>query len=174
MSKKITRPAIARDALAALDAKKLVATTGSYVGYVWSGEASGPRYGTDIRDFLLAPHKPVEPCKTCALGAIFCGLTRTIGSAKFGQPGSVWSPLIEYFSDEQLHLIERCFEGWYEDGRAYRTRILKGFRPTAKEKAEIGYLGTYVFDEVPRANDKVLRAILKNIIDGRGAFNPSR
>ncbi len=143
--KPITALSIAKDALALLNAKTLSAESGTYF-YI-----PGAGHEAQIQPFLLEK-RPATPCNVCALGAVFCGLVKTINKETVGdahQSQHMREVLGPYFPAQELHAIEQCFEQWNPYGDWRRERGLDS------------------------ATD-ALRYILRNIIQGGGKFDPQR
>lgn len=164
------RITIAKDVLAQLDAKKIVATPGTWVDdsnlgslsdYVYE-ETADSDAPIDACEFT----EGITKCRCCALGSIFISLTKV---SRVLLSGSLHaedvfdhlpsSPLTRYFSVKQLELIEQAFEGL--EG-AY---IADGFQ---NEEDCMTFYYTY-----PNAK-KRLQAIMKNIVKNKGTFVPSK
>lgn len=144
------RVAIAKDVLTALDARKIVATNQGYL----NGDPTGDK-----------------SCRVCALGGVFVtgmrkGLFQPVEIEHFDD--GEWSAIDEegmreqlrpHFSSKQLSLIESAFEvAWFTDG---------DIELSQKELERAVAFGT----RYACPNDR-MRAIMKNIIQNKGAFKP--
>lgn len=141
----LTALTIAKDALALLDTRRIVAKPGLY--FAGPPEASGV-----IRDFLAGNSFPGAPCTCCAVGALFCGLVLHEDGITFENRPFIEEGLTAYFAKDQLDLIEKCFEGWNYVGNSYQDQV-----------GQKGAPGT-----------PLLRKILQNIIANEGVFRPGR
>lgn len=178
LSTKEMRIAIAKDVLAQLKAKKIVATRGC-----WTDD---PKLGS-IDDFASTQLEKadkdsveikacdyaskVNKCRVCALGSLFLsgirlynGVSWTLNKedAFFDLSHDLFddiekSPLNKYFSTKQLQLIEATFEDG--DGSCW----LSSDRDHVLARA---YYVKY------RDAEKRLIGIMNNIIDNEGTFNP--
>lgn len=175
------RVAIARDVLEWLRIGKIVPEPGTYLTV---HNTAGQRVDIGMDPGPINGHK----CTACALGAIFaCATERTdltIGGVnRAGNwPDAARAQLGPYFDLDQLKLIESAFEdygGFYLDGT-----------PRGREDHQMAYravrFGVKVGDAHPcfegryvdrsmrrqRSPDRILRAIMQNIIDNNGTFIP--
>lgn len=142
------RVTIAKDTIAALIAKKIVAYQGD--GYL------SDRH-TENGDKLPDDYK----CNVCALGGMFIGLTTRIKGlsvkTESGLRSQVIEPLVEYFDVYQLAAIEYAFE---------RGAVaLHGLNPDEAFRCEDFGM------EYEDHNDRLI-AIMQNIIDNKGTFKP--
>lgn len=120
----------------------------------------------DANDYV----SKVKSCSVCALGSIFMSQARTPGSVVFtAKTASAYeafedlstSPLSKYFSENQLVLIEACFEG--NDGM-YACDISDGNTKLLSQ----AYVFTY------KSSTARLTAIMRNIVRNKGTFVPSQ
>lgn len=152
--------AIARDALAQLDAKRMRAQRMVYC-YFNSRVESG-------RSLARQPEAVFGPgCKVCALGALFLGNLRFSSySADYRTcgmgPGHMRTDLSTAFTQKQLYLIEAAFEGFIlvegEGGEFYFPEFADDPNVTKRWAARFS------------SDERRLRAILSNIIDNGGEF----
>ncbi len=167
MTKADARVAIAKDVLAALDAKKITASAGTY-GVL---DLKNP-----VRDFSVGVREilpDLKHCNVCALGAAAIALVgRENHLAVNTYPGVTEirlddyhyrSLLREYFSGEQLAMIESAFESAnyaHKENLSYQNE---------------GILNSvYYSKHIPNGNVSSvrMRAIFQNIIDNNGTFVP--
>lgn len=180
-TKKLTpvqmRIAIAKDVLAQLKLKKLRPEVGwwaddSRLGgledWAWKkiDEANVPEGGTctlNTQDYS----KNIKSCRVCALGAIFMGISNLYGVNITGVDPDMYevfenlskSPLQEYFSKDQLHLLECAFEGGGGAHDIYTIdKKLRGF--------------ALAFHYGFQSDKDRLKAIMENIIENNGTFKP--
>ncbi len=152
---KITKLAIAKDALALLRAKRITATPGQYF--------DGPvgKYtelaGKSVQKYLA--RKTGKPCGVCARGALFCGFVLKNNKFNFGNYYSAAEEKLQgHFSSNDLEEIESAFEEYHWHGDdCFNFRKNRGIK------------GSYDGDD-----DKALEAILENIIAGKGKFDSTR
>jgi hypothetical protein len=166
------RVMIAKDVLAAIEAKRIKAKNGYYFNAPGEFEY---RSGTVAKKLELVDE---QPCQACALGSI---LVASVARGACGDTGSlvmakdVSLSLSALFSFNELAEIETAFEsrsaeGWSgvdgfgnngSQGIFVQGRIIK--YPKAK-----------TFGNRYGSAEKRLQAIMWNIIDGGGVFDPSR
>lgn len=159
------RVQIAKDVIAQLDAKKIVAEYGSWLspdGQQWFRAEADQQ----VRDFIGS----TTSCEACALGSIFmCAVTRAdelkvADLAETGDPDNsgktgvseedVFGYLERFFDHDRLQEIETAFEGGR--GVTMHSKAARDWRLT---------LG-----DIPEPAT-VMRAIMANIIKHRGQFN---
>jgi len=145
-TKEEARVLIAKDVLMQLDAKKIIATKGSYLEFTdssWREE-----------DFL---HEVMERniCQVCALGSLYYSRVQLANETKcdvvnkyneFGiisNCGVITPDLLQYFERDALRDIEVYFEGWY---------------------------GAVKFADENPDPEMRMRKIMQNIIDNNGTF----
>lgn len=164
LSKSEKRVLIAKDVIKALNMRKLVAQHGTYM------RVDDPKLkrtvlgNKQLSDVFDKATKKKDSCHVCALGACFvAGVQRfnnvvatDIGySAKteiddLNNDDTMRDFLVDYFSMEQLHLIENCFES-----------------SDAMELAPSGE------DWKPKLEGtERMIAIMKNIVKNKGTFKP--
>jgi hypothetical protein len=186
------RVAIAKDVLASLEDKSMVARTGTYVLIkpIRRGKQiiTMRDHAKDLRDVLKTK---VAHCEVCAKGAIFisavnkydnCPITSEYienSKSAFQYPfmndgGDILSRdlngisqqspvLLRYFSQRQLDVIEYAFE----QGRA---GFLESYTDKEiKEKYQAVEFGQKYWNTTER-----MRAIMQNIIENKGTFRPDR
>ena len=202
------RVRIALDALGQLEAKRIQAMHLVYVapsGIVdrWSGEDAWSQFvsyspgQTDLREIFRA-----EPCKVCALGALFCAKVEAVNNAyttTMERPGDekfIRQYLSDEFPQDQLSLIELAFEGprfvdqfkdsqHPSDSLTWRLNDDEDFRWSSN-----GYVAEYDdspgkdWMEVPaltravkfhfkgQSAEERMRLILQNIVENGGTFVP--
>ncbi len=193
LSKADQRRAICRDALAQLRAKKIIAATGRFIQFPYTGKVTK---ATSLRR-LLAHHE--GPCETCALGSILASQVRVNGDCTLGQQrfdetcgtmrihplranqpigkGGLFSAFIKrYFDADQLQLIEIAFErgrgafrvcgifGTWDERRYADTAAVSNLAITAEQTQ-----AAVAFGEAYESDLNRLRAILKKIIRSKEA-----
>lgn len=141
------RVAIAKDALAWVQAGALVPASNVYVIPVSTGVRlflTGDS-NKQLRDVVLGP------CRVCAKGALFLAKAVRFDNVSIEDYNRCnWEePLLEHFDIEQLSLIERWFEGWSSLGNDAWT--FRWHHPDNTERMTL---------------------ILQNIIDHDGTFDP--
>jgi hypothetical protein len=180
MSAPERRVAIAKDVIAGLRAKRLVAQSGVYFSpLINADKAKKFDLATDNwgnkqnfqeeLDMQQIFKFSMKSCECCAKGALFIAAVEKFDSVKDTNSVNaedaadrwngdwVCSPLIEkgFFSRSQLDLIENFFEGF----DMY-------FKGTPIEKANQAFHDIY-----PKAEDRMIQ-IMKNIIKNEGTFKP--
>jgi hypothetical protein len=174
LSRPQQRVEIARDALSLMRRKKLSARRGAWAaginGPVLPGDYhSAGEYETyDAQEKLL---KSPE-CNVCALGALFvCGVRKADKlkvSARYGMgvhEDDVFDYLGSFFSQSQLKMMECTFEN---GGGAVSMSELSPAAARACRAFGKKYLKDY------DNGDRLLRAILRNVINNGGTFAPAR
>lgn len=181
LTKSQMRVAIAKDVLAQMKAKKIIADTGCWVYDPKMGYMETYMDGL-IDKFLDDPKNDcceftefhakdftskVNKCKVCALGSIFVSAANLYDNIVLDtrDPSDVFdsiktSPLTKYFSADELLMIESSYEG--QDGACFDDLNIK----------EAGLANAYY---ISFKNDKDrLAAIMKNIIRNKGYFKPDQ
>ena len=145
------RVAIAKDALAWIEAGALIPSGMCYINPVREDDQISWSAEKQLRDIELGP------CKVCAKGALFLAKAvrydNVVGiqsSDQLYQRAYIGYELLEHFDQDQLKMIESYFEGW--------ERSWSPFAATFKLKYP---------DHKQR-----LTIILKNIIDNGGTMVP--
>lgn len=180
----LKRVTIAKDVIAWLDAKKLVARSGTYL-------SSKSIRNCDTEDAQTALLATDVSCNVCALGAVFaCAVGRANEIATndfrgYNSQHSMHNYLSPYFSNEQLYLIESAFEcssSFYDNikdpdyavadraeefGLKYSESDVVDEENSDPENDLIEYLEPSKTMQEPR-----MRAIMQNIIDNNGEFKP--
>lgn len=177
MSATQKRVAIAEDVIAALQAKRYKATSGTYVeskttakGFI---EKSCGSNDVELKDVLA---KNMKSCEVCAKGAMFVASVERFNNLKVSVSDptdnvfeklngdyEVCDHLSNYFDEEQLAMIEAAFEGGefadevYIDDEDDKSR-------NNKRWTIYGYSILY-----PNATDRMI-AIMENIIRNKGKF----
>jgi hypothetical protein len=176
MNKKLTkaemRVAIAKDVIAQIKAKKYNPVQGCWV--IW---VDGPDYddwlvdnSANCRVDVQKYTKSIKKCNVCALGSLFVsavnkynnvyGTYMTVSTDQVFDTSETnnRSPLLRYFTINQMRLIEYTFEGGM--GAVYFDDLKQ-----MKGKADAFY------SQYPDDKDRLL-AIMKNIIKNNGTFKP--
>jgi hypothetical protein len=139
--------AIAKDALEQLEAEETVAFTLVYIDFL----DEGGEYTTDIPSSTPLSQLKGRQCAVCARGALLLSHLRREHVAELGFIDARLSELDEIIGEDQLDLIEGCFEGFY-------TSALVAHNYTRR---------------YPGAGER-LRAILANIVRNDGVFMPEQ
>jgi hypothetical protein len=145
------RMRIARDVLAQLDAKKLIAERRTYVK---------PFENYEGWDSDLALSEYAKPCRVCALGSLLVCKVEYKNGFKLESLRTrrkITESLSDFFEQDQLNVIETAFEGYPEAG---------GY-PADYEKNDCIY-GQY--RSLFETDEERLRDIMHNIIANRGVF----
>jgi len=165
MSKARKRVAIARDVISQLQSKRLIPKPSHWVT-VHSWLTERPAAGVDLREELIKS----SGCTVCAMGAIFVSAVMREPDVKVSDDimvgkrsevanhGQIRSKLIKYFTDNQLKLIELAFER----GRGWN------FVDNDRDQDAVRF-GEQFPDERVR-----MAAIMSNIVDNNGTFNPPK
>lgn len=167
--KNIARILICYDALLQLRQKKVKAKTGAYVFALDKQENFCTLPNSEQVDLAL---NKAAKCEACALGTLFISRARIFNKLKIRDAGQyahrgniggefISQDLLTYFDEEQLTLVEACFEGG-----------LTGWcgENLQDEKAS---LVTRFFRRYETAESRLI-AILKNIISNDGLFIPEK
>lgn len=172
------RVAIAKDVLAAVTAKLIIPTTGTY--FAVNSEILKASPGEELQRFLLDASKD-DPCTACALGSCFAAkvrlgdrykLPRHYNDSSRIHPDEINSDarnqLKAYFTERQLSLIESAFEmknidHWIDSNytEGYDNHELNSKSPISRA---IHFGNEYTTDE-----DRLI-AIMENIIKNKGTF----
>ncbi len=167
MPKNRKRVAIAKDVIAQLETKQIIAVRGTYMRL---REAPEARDGMQFRDALLSDK---TTCTACAIGSMFaCAVIRadalTIGdinevseASYIGTSAEIEDAIMReylkrYFTDNQLAMIEAAFECWgaYSDTPGVRNSYFFGH-------------------EYGDVTERMI-AIFRNIAANKGTFKPPR
>ena len=147
------RVAIAKDALAWVEAGVLLPAKMVYVNTVLEDDQINWDPKAQLRDVVLGP------CRVCAQGALFLAkavrydnVSGIRNSDDLHHRACKADELEEHFTRDQLKLIEQYFEGWAA-GSNYAPQFFKEDYPDHRQR---------------------LIFILKNIIDNKGTFVPPR
>jgi len=190
------RVAIAKDVISQLNSKKLIperltwvedSKMGSIEDFIESkvnkiDQDKLDDFGIDLREYVCN----IKKCEVCALGAIFISAVSLYNDMTIypgyyrstrnknpynWKPDSAkcynWkifedlntSPLIKYFTKSQMELIESAYEG-YEGTHEVST---------SKEKV----ICKAFYFKYPSNKNRMI-AIMENIIDNNGTFNPKK
>ncbi len=158
MSDAEKRVAVAKDVLEQLAAGKYLASAGTYFStksldkaeeMYGDDRARKPTMDRDVRTMLQT-----EKCEVCARGACFASVVRFQNGVKLGDivNGDVDTSTPDYFTDNQLEIIESAFEIWN-----------RGDRP-----------GNYNWSDLWRwkqlSSADRMSAIMENIVANEGTF----
>lgn len=146
----VTAVEIAKDVIALLNAKKLVATKGTYGDFNYRTRLElTSSYDGSFQPIIQSPN---FQCEACALGGLFIAYVDKFNSVNLdngNRPGSerMVEILAPFFGNDEhvLYQIESYFEGW-------------------------GTRGTNFYYKNPDADTR-LRKICQNIIDNNGTFD---
>lgn len=148
------RVMIARDVINRIESKYIIADSGSF-GRNIEG------YG-QAKEFINT-----KTCSVCAKGALFCSIVGRVNKFKLEEFDSnaetngdieskIHAPIREYFSDEQIALIETAFEG---------EQYLESINIDTWEAVDF-------YEELRYSDHDRLIAICQNIIKNKGTFKP--
>lgn len=151
------RVKIARDVLALMDAQALDVSKGRYLEFIHEDENEGREQFAEGAMCDLLQHDGAE-CRCCAIGSMMLAFACEAGpiertSAK--NRDEMAGYLQEFFSFDQLRLIEAAFECWDEEE----------FGDEGDDDADLFGRG------YPDATNR-LRGIMGNIITHNGTFTP--
>lgn len=187
------RVVVAKDVLAALNARQLIARSNVYLTidrFAPELQASPNYWELDAQSALL---KGQVSCNVCAIGSIFvCAVERQDKITLNDFAGSKKNGMSEYlgdmFSAEQLDLMEAAFERTDEYVKSKRYRPLDDYEyprcRSNEEQAEleeaIAFGDAYYYEDAVNEDDDVgafdadgcMRAIMENIIANDGEFRP--
>jgi len=164
---KITRVTIAKDALAAINAKEYIPENWTYLKFPGDYDDHLALEGKSVKSLLGSVVATKEkPCKVCALGA--CFLAIVVKENKFNYPAMGLTRLNEvkvkidkYFPVKQKRMMESAFERkWVIDGATQDDIPPDHIHQAVK------------FGKRYRNPTNRLKAILNNIIANRGHFKP--
>lgn len=129
----------------------------------------------DLQKHLL---KPSVNCKVCAIGSLFSSSIRINDKYKISSSCQnidnypMMDELLKYFSEEQLHLIEKAYESWKnsilcttKEINASNYRDRKKLTSTSSLRNE---------EEYKKLNKEALLSIMLNITKNKGTFRPER
>jgi hypothetical protein len=176
MKKKLTkaemRIAIAKDVIAQIKAKKYNPTQGTWVDQVGGQDYDSWLYHNalsceiDVQNYT----KNIKKCNVCALGSLFVSAVNKYNNV-YGTFDTVStdkvfdfkdmnnnSPLLRYFTLNQIQLIEHTFEGGI--GAVYWD----------SDHSMVNKSHAF-YSRYPDSKDRLL-AIMKNIVENNGTFKP--
>ncbi len=166
------RVAIAKDVIAQIKAKKYNPMQGC-----WVEQVDGPDYddwlfekAENCKVDVQVYTKSIKKCNVCALGSLFVsavnkynnvyGTFETVSTMEvfdFKETNNN-SPLLRYFTINQIKLIEHTFEGGV--GAVY-----------FDDDHPMFYKSSAFYSQYPDSKDRLL-AIMKNIVENKGTFKP--
>lgn len=180
------RVIIARDVIAQLDAKRLIAEGGSYLSFE---DLPPDLAGADTTEIAALIDAGKTTCTACAKGSVFMSACRLgavaekyhINGGDF-HSASIVDSLRGVFEPEQLHLMEAAFEGnaWQIDSDNVNDDDLAGkstlWADQYKHAIDAGT--TKICDLQDRTEDapsrplaeRHLRLVMQNVIDNDGEF----
>jgi len=177
------RVAIAKDVISQLNSKKLIperliwvedSKMGSIDDFINSKVDKIPQdelddFAVDLSEYVCN----IKKCEVCALGAIFVSAVSLYNDMTI-YPGRNYiaenlnwkvfedldtSPFIKYFTKSQMELIESAYEGH------------EGTHGVSSDKEEV--ICKAFYSKYPNDKDRMI-AIMKNIIDNNGTFDPKK
>jgi len=161
LSNKDKRIAIAKDVIKSIEAKIYVAKMGHIVE---TPRSLDNRLYNTIKEFPLQQLIPKYKCKVCAKGALFLSHVLLYNNynvqGHFGVSNSDVSEEVDYFTEEQMDLIEIAFEGsrwvWHSSSITMNDETY----------------AIQFYEKYPKEDERLV-AIMKNIITNKGKFIPS-
>lgn len=165
---------IARDVLAQLRSKQIIAERG-----VWVGDENGsvcviPDDTNDNAE-LKDVFNSMESCTACALGGLFFSTVKIADKLKVGSISDqeidfndISKYLRQFFSKDQLLLIEIAFEGGSGGCSADEVSNLED------GKAAERFFDQFHCDDEDETDSHHMRLIMENIIANKGKFVPSK
>lgn len=177
------RVAIAKDVLAQLNAKMILARSGVYfsskpveellntyesVSGSWNYDSRQDKLKAELEDTQLCDVLEGQKCTVCGIGAAFVSAVRlgddlTVPNAGTDD-GSMREYLVRYFEPEQVGAIESAFEE-----ECFMSVAVGWGVTTAQYDLETRAIA---FGQQYRSDAKRLRAIFENIIANKGTFVP--
>lgn len=156
------RVAIAKDVIASLN--KIIPTNGIYFGIDYRFDRTQL---TKKKNSKVLAEKLKKNCEVCALGACFISAVKLTNEWDFsglrfsgGYPKlTLEAKLLDYFTQEQLELIECAFERCSSFGHNLEY----------EKAANAASFKENIEDPTER-----LEAIMKNIISNKGSFRPNK
>lgn len=149
------RVMIARDVIARLEARNIVANRGAIIllpDKILSKHNNEDSFKEVLND------KDNPPCQVCAKGALFCSAVgRTNKSSVWEVNMDMYEPIFEFFSKKQIDLIETAFEGM-----SYMALISERDEKIARD---------FCINHSGDIKERMI-AIMKNIINNNGTFKP--
>lgn len=175
------RVAIARDVIAQLNARAILATPGIYFEFPKDalGEREHGDWGIGDKEPTLAGKalcdvltNAAEPCQVCALGAVFVsaacaagdyaikGVELSTGDIFAERPtqGAMHRYLGGFFDEEQLELMENAFEATNINGSYDDDDFITTYGVAAD-----------MFENVEDPTER-LRLVMQNVVDNGGTF----
>ncbi len=177
------RVAVAKDVIKYLSTKRFVAKHNFYIKSEELDDLLGSPtsvWDSKLQTYVTTPEAkaPVcvpKKCQVCGIGSMFLGLVgiaNTITAKELGSTHADYN-MIEYlekqagFTEEQMRLVELYFEGKkLPSSYAFdfpSTSAVKKWRKAAVKASR---------STIQKNPEKILRAILNNIIRNNGTFKP--
>jgi hypothetical protein len=159
--KELTAVDIAKDVIRLVKAKKVVVSRGSYFQPLGSLDTARG-FQRSLKNVLTG--KGQNSCQVCAMGAMLCAFVAKKNELKVGDIKSdqtIIDKLSPYFSQAQLRLIETAFEG----------RFIENSYDALRSGQQHYKAATQMFYAYPDPAKRLI-AIMKNIIENGGKFNP--
>jgi hypothetical protein len=178
MSAAEKRVAIATDVIAALDAKHILAESMTYMNILTPNEDLMEENIADIADIEVGDFTRTRQCTVCALGALFTSAVERFDRLKCGdvrarascfmegisiRGSDIKRYLNEFFSQEQIELIEHAFEGKDPGG------IVVSSASDRMRAMSFISIVTPSSAKAPEPESR-MRIIMQNIIDNNGTF----
>ncbi len=186
------RVLLAKDVLAHLKAKRIKPTDGLFMR-MFVDEATSETYSLDNKIQLhKLLNKGVEPCEVCADGALIYAAAMRFNKMTdrdvdmnlydneiSADPEPFMNMLKKWFGEKQSALIDIAFEAgkgaytWRGDINNYGKQRVKGLTEEEFRQAVRFYNDNYDFGiSTDKVSEKILVAIMKNIILNNGTFKP--
>lgn len=178
MSPAEKRVAIAKDVLETIRTNAIIPMSGTYIDVMYAKEFQNPKFSAlvGVQETL---GRAVE-CSVCAVGSMMISKCRINGDSKVIS-SSHWSgscnsqhllyeDLGQYFDNQQLALIESAFER----DSGFCSDHVNDEEPDEKVCKELMELATRAedFGFAYEDDSDRLKAIMQNIVDNQGTFNP--
>jgi hypothetical protein len=179
LTKAQKRVVIAKDVIKQINAKQLIAKPGWYISLDMSDFTSS----MSIKD----NYSKIKECRVCALGACLMATTKFANVLNFSDIGrdihsldndNVKKVFSEIFSPDQLLLIEQAFEGVSRTASRFANKVLKQSQLSGimEDRCDTFFKknGGRMFDQkkTDKSADDRLKAIMRNIVENNGTFQP--
>ena len=161
---------IAKDVLANIKAKKIIGSTGSYIGEklvnAINYAADNSTNLVELKSVLNKTMTKGAGCEVCALGSMFVSLIDKKNSCKISDAYDLArdseifdNRLLTAFSNDELNIIETAFEGSGFDQCCF----------DSQENEQIARIAGMWGDEIENDTER-LKAIMENIVKNKGEF----
>lgn len=176
LSKSEKRVVIAKDVIQQIKVGKYLAETGGYIDGIFF-KKQDKMDSSKMEDMDIKKNfGKIRQCTVCAMGACLMSITKFQNKLTFGDVGSGVSDMSNtkvtklfksLFSDIQLHLIEKAFEG--TDTVTLSSELFGLDEDNFSEQVE--RCDRNFYSEYGTDSERLI-AIMRNIIKNKGTFKP--